>query len=65
MLRNVKSFDLKGQRILLRLDLNVPLNKNNLIEDNFRIRATTLIRKFNILYIYLNFLKLYSNQNFF
>ena len=40
MLRNVKSFDLKGQRILLRLDLNVPLNKNNLIEDNFRIRAT-------------------------
>ena len=39
MLRNVKSFDLKGQRILLRLDLNVPLNKNDLIDDNFRIKS--------------------------
>jgi len=39
MLRNVKSFDLKGQRILLRLDLNVPLNKNDFIDDNFRIKA--------------------------
>ena len=40
MLRNVKSFDLKGQRILIRLDFNVPLDKNAHILDNFRIRAT-------------------------
>ena len=38
MLRSVKSFDLKGQTILMRLDLNVPIN-NGKIEDNFRLRS--------------------------
>ena len=36
MIRSVKSFDLKGQTILMRLDLNVPLH-NHKIEDDFRI----------------------------
>ncbi len=38
MLRSIKSFDLKGQKILLRLDLNVPLNDDK-IEDDFRLRS--------------------------
>jgi len=38
MIRSIKSFDLKGQTILMRLDLNVPLN-NEKIEDDFRIRS--------------------------
>ncbi len=38
MLRSIKSFDLKGQTILIRLDLNVPL-KNEKIQDDFRIRS--------------------------
>ena len=38
MIRSIKSFDLKGQTILMRLDLNVPLNDEK-IEDNYRIRS--------------------------
>tara|TARA_B100002051_G_scaffold172785_1_gene163435 strand:- start:947 stop:2134 length:1188 start_codon:yes stop_codon:yes gene_type:complete len=38
MIRSIKSFDLKGQTILMRLDLNVPINDNK-IEDDFRIRS--------------------------
>ena len=39
MLRSIKSFDLKGQTILMRLDLNVPINDHK-IEDDFRIRSS-------------------------
>ena len=38
MLRSIKSFDLKRQTILMRLDLNVPINDHK-IEDDFRIRS--------------------------
>ena len=39
MIRSLKSFDLKGQTILMRLDLNVPMNDDR-IEDDFRIRSS-------------------------
>ena len=39
MIRSIKSFDLKGQTILMRLDLNVPMNDDK-IEDDFRIRSS-------------------------
>ena len=38
MLRSIKSFDIKGQTILMRLDLNVPLSGEK-IKDDFRIKA--------------------------
>lgn len=38
MLRPLKSFDIKGQTILVRLDLNVPVI-NGIIQDDFRIKA--------------------------
>jgi len=38
MLRSIKSFDIKGQTVLMRLDLNVPLSGEN-IDDDFRIKA--------------------------
>ena len=38
MLRTLKSFDIKGQTILIRLDLNVPIH-NEVIQDDFRIRS--------------------------
>ena len=38
MLRPLKSFDIKGQTILVRLDLNVPII-NGIIQDDFRIKA--------------------------
>ena len=38
MLRTLKSFDIKGQTILIRLDLNVPIY-DEIIQDDFRIRA--------------------------
>ena len=38
MLRSIKSFDIKGQTVLMRLDLNVPLSGEN-INDDFRIKA--------------------------
>ena len=39
MIRSIKSFDIKGKTILMRLDLNVPI-KGNKIEDDFRIRSS-------------------------
>ncbi len=38
MLRTLKSFDIKGQTILIRLDLNVPI-RDEVIQDDFRIRS--------------------------
>ena len=38
MLRSIKSFDIKGQTVLMRLDLNVPLSGER-IDDDFRIKA--------------------------
>ena len=38
MLRSIKSFDIKGQTVLMRLDLNVPLSGAR-IDDDFRIKA--------------------------
>ena len=38
MLRTIKSFDIKGQTLLIRLDLNVPII-DGIIQDDFRIRA--------------------------
>ncbi len=38
MIRSIKSFDLRGQTILMRLDLNVPMHEQK-IEDDFRIRS--------------------------
>ena len=38
MIRSIKSFDLRDQTILMRLDLNVPFNGDK-IEDDFRISA--------------------------
>ena len=38
MLRTLKSFDIKGQTILLRLDLNVPIH-DEVIQDDFRIKS--------------------------
>ena len=39
MIRIVKAFDLRDQRILMRVDFNVPIN-NGQVEDEFRILAT-------------------------
>ena len=38
MIRSLKSFDIRGQTILMRLDLNVPINRDKIIDD-FRIRS--------------------------
>ena len=38
MLRTLKSFDIKGQTILIRLDLNVPIHEE-VIQDDFRIKS--------------------------
>ncbi len=40
MAKSVQDFKLKGKRILLRADFNVPLNEKGEIEDDFRIRQT-------------------------
>ena len=38
MLRTLKSFDIKAQTILIRLDLNVPI-QDEVIQDDFRIKS--------------------------
>ena len=38
MLKTLKSFDLKGKRVLIRVDFNVPV-KNDLVVDDFRIKS--------------------------
>ena len=38
MFRTLKSFDIKGQTILIRLDLNVPIHEE-VIQDDFRIKS--------------------------
>ena len=40
MIKSIKDFEVKGKRVLLRADFNVPLNKKGEIEDDFRIRQT-------------------------
>jgi len=39
-IRTVKDFNLKGKRVLVRCDFNVPLNEKGEIEDDFRIKQT-------------------------
>jgi len=39
MIRSLDSFDIRGQRVLIRLDLNVPI-LNGTIKDDFRIRES-------------------------
>ena len=39
MIKSISSFDIKNKRILIRVDMNVPL-ENGIVEDNFRIKAS-------------------------
>ncbi len=38
MIKDIKSFDFKDKKVLLRCDFNVPLNEKEEIQDDFRIR---------------------------
>ena len=38
MIKGVKNFDIKGKKVLLRCDFNVPLNDEGKIRDDFRIK---------------------------
>ena len=39
MIKTLKSFDLKNKKILIRVDFNVPLDGERVI-DNYRIKAS-------------------------
>ena len=39
MIKPLKTFDLKNKRILLRVDFNVPI-ENDKVVDDFRIKQT-------------------------
>ena len=39
-MKTLKDFDFRGKKVLVRCDFNVPLNKEGLILDDFRIRQT-------------------------
>ena len=39
MIRSLKSFDLKNKKILIRVDFNVPLSGESVV-DNFRIKSS-------------------------
>jgi len=39
-LRTLKNLNVKGKRVLVRCDFNVPLNEKGEVEDDFRIKQT-------------------------
>lgn len=47
MKKTIKDFDLKGKRVIIRCDLNVPM-KDNVIEDDTRIRSSIRTIKYAI-----------------
>ncbi len=40
MLKSIRDFEIKGKRVLLRTDFNIPLDEKGEIEDDFRIKQT-------------------------
>ena len=47
MKKTIKDFDLEGKRVIIRCDLNVPMN-NGVIEDDTRIKASIRTIKYAI-----------------
>lgn len=47
MKKTIKDFELKGKKVIIRCDLNVPM-KNNIIEDDTRIRSSIRTIKYAI-----------------
>lgn len=47
MKRTIKDFELKGKRVIIRLDLNVPI-KDGVIEDDTRIKASVRTIKYAV-----------------